>query len=135
MASPIHHITVVRYSRDGQHSDAEKIISPVWSDVESAIRRMDNYCYPIVDLNTTDNDEDEHIFFICGGGGRWALSHMMGAWQYEEPGGSEKEVRLWDSDQGYYCREKNILTDVEKVLRIVRSFYETGSYDDLDNVQ
>jgi hypothetical protein len=60
---------------------------------------------------------------------------MMGAWQYEEPGGSKEEVRLWDSDQGYYCRKKNILTDVAKVLRIVKSFCETGSYDHLDNVQ
>ena len=60
---------------------------------------------------------------------------MMGEWQYAEPGGSEKEVRLWDSDQGYFCREKNVLGDVEKVLRIVKKFYETGSYDDLDSVR
>jgi hypothetical protein len=135
MASFIHHITVVRYYRDGRDWDTENIISPAWSDVESAIRRMDNYCYPIVQLNTTDDEEDEDIFNICGGDGRWALFHMMGAWQYEEPGGTEEEARLWDSDQGYYCREKNILTDVAKVLRIVKSFYETGSYDGLDNVQ
>ena len=60
---------------------------------------------------------------------------MMGEWQYAEPGGSEREVRLWDSDQGYFCCEKNVLRDVEKVLRIVKKFYETGSYDDLDSVR
>lgn len=132
MALFIHHITVVRYYRDGRDWDREKITAPTWSDVESAIRRMDNYCYPIVELSTTDKEEDENIFVICGGGGRWALFQIMGAWQYEKPGGSDKEVRLWDSDQGYYCREKNILTDVSEVLRIVKSFYETGSYEDLD---
>jgi hypothetical protein len=135
MASFIHHFTVIRYYRDGRHWDTEEINSPSWFDVESAIRRMDNYCYPIVQLNTTDNDENENIFNICGGGGRWALFHMMGAWQYQEPGGGEEEVRLWESDQGYYCREKNILTDIAKVLRLVKAFYETGSYDDLDTVQ
>jgi hypothetical protein len=135
MTSPIHHITVVRYYRDGRHWDTEQINFPSWSDVESAIRRMDNYCYPIVQLNTTTNEEDERIFNICGGEGRWALFHMMGEWQYEEPGGSEEEARLWDSDQGYYCSEKNILKDVEKVLRIVRAFYDTASYDDLNNVR
>jgi hypothetical protein len=31
--------------------------------------------------------------------------------------------------------ERNILTDVERVLRITRAFYETGSYEDLDAVQ
>jgi hypothetical protein len=131
----IHHITVVRYYRDGRHWDTEKIISPAWPDIEYAIRRMDNYCYPIVQLNTTDDEEDENIFNICGGAGRWALFHMMGEWQYEEPGGSEEDVRLWDSDQGYHCRRKNILADIAKVLRVVKSFYETGSYDDLDKVQ
>ncbi len=135
MASFIHHVTVVRYYRDGRHWDTEKIPSPTWGEVESAILRMDNYCYPMVELNTTENEEDQNIFNICGGAGRWALFHMMGTWQYEEPGGSEEEVRLWESDQGYYCREKNVLTDLARVLRIVRSFYETGSYDDLDRVQ
>jgi hypothetical protein len=60
---------------------------------------------------------------------------MMAEWQYEEPGGSEREARLWDSDQGYYCCEKNVLTDIEKVLRITRAFYETGAYATLDSVQ
>jgi hypothetical protein len=128
-------MTAICYYRDHPGWDAEQIDSPSWSDVESAVRRMDNYCFPIVELNTTDDDEDENIFNIIGGEGRWALLHMMGKWQYAEPGGSEKEVRLWDSDQGYYCREKNILRDVDWVLRIVRKFYDTGSYDDLDSVR
>ena len=128
-------MTSIRYYRDGRHWDAEQIDSPSWADVEFAIRRMDNYCFPIVELKTTDDEEDENIFNICGGDGRWALFHMMGAWQYTQPGGSNKEVRLWESDQGYYCREKNVLTDIEKVLHIVKAFYETGSYDHLDSVQ
>ena len=135
MASPIHHMTVIRYYRDGRHWDTEKIDSPSWSDVESAIRRMDNYCFPIVQLNTTESEEDEDIFNVCGGEGRWAMFHMMGEWQYEEPDGSEREARLWDSDQGYYCCEKNILTDIERVLRITKAFYDTGSYVTLDTVK
>jgi len=135
MTSPIHHMTVIRYYRDGRHWDTEQIDSPVWPAVQSAIRRMDNYCFPIVQLNTTESEEAEDIFNICGGEGRWALFHMMGDWLYEEPGGSEREARLWDSDQGYYCQEKNILTDIERVLRITRAFYDTGSYDNLDTVQ
>jgi hypothetical protein len=90
---------------------------------------------PIVQLNTTDDDEGEDAFNICGGDGRWALFRMMGGWQYEEPGGGEGEVRLWESDQGYYCQEKNVLTNVEKVLRITKAFYETGSYEQLDSLK
>ena len=135
MSSPIHHMTIIRYYKDGRPWAAEHVCSPLWSDVEAAVRRMDNDCFPIVELNTTDSEEDESIFVVCGGDGRWALTQIMGDWQYENPGGSELETRLWESDQGYFCLEKNILTDIEKVLRIIRAFYETGSYAALDAVQ
>jgi hypothetical protein len=135
MASPIHQMDVIRYYRDKRPWDEVRILAPSWEDVEAAIRRMDNYCFPIVQLNTTDEDENEALFNVIGGDGRWALFHMMGEWQYEDPNGSEEEARLWDSDQGYYCKAKNVLTDVEKVLRIARAYYETGSYDGLDAIE
>ncbi len=128
-------MTVIRYYRDGRHWDSEKITSPSWDDVEVAVRRMDNYCFPIVQLNTTERDDNEDMFNICGGAGRWALFQIMGDWQYEDTFGGEGEVRLWDSDQGYYCKEKNIVTDIEKVLRITKMYYHTGSYRELHSVQ
>jgi hypothetical protein len=67
--------------------------------------------------------------------GAWALFHIMGEWQYEDPAGGDGEVRLWESDQGYFCRGKNVLADIEKVLRITKAFYDTGSYDELNAVQ
>jgi hypothetical protein len=134
MASPIHHMTVIRYYRDGRHWDCQEVLSPKWSDVEAAIRQMDNYCFPIVQLNCTEREDDEGIFNVIGGDGRWALFHMMGEWQYDDASGGNGEVRLWDSDQGYFCKECNVLTDVEKVLRVTKAFYDTGSYDHLDEV-
>jgi len=62
MASPIHHMTTIRYYRDGRHWDTERINSPSWQDVEAAVRRMDNYCFPIVELNTTESDEKREPF-------------------------------------------------------------------------
>ena len=125
----------IRYYRDGRHWDVEQVVSPSWADVEAAVRRMDNYCFPIVLLNTTDDVEEPSQFNVCGGAGRWALFHMMGDWEYEDPTSTdESEVRLWDSDQGYFCKGKNILTDVEKALRIIKAYYETGSYERLDEV-
>jgi hypothetical protein len=135
MASPIHHMTVVRYYRDRRPSDSEDVRSPSWPEVEAAIRRMDNYCFPIVQLNCSEYEDDEGIFNVIGGHSRWALFHMMGEWQYADPSGGEADVRLWDSDQGYFCQERNVLTDIEKVLRITKAFYESGSYDHLDEVK
>jgi hypothetical protein len=134
MPSPIHHMDVIRYFRDGRPWETETFYSPAWEAVEAAVRRMDNYCFPWVLLNTTADVEDESQFNVIGGDGRWALFHTMLDWQYEDPAGGEGEVRLWDSDQGYFCKEKNVLTDVEKVLRITRRYYDTGSYDGLDEV-
>lgn len=97
MATTIHHMTVIRYTLDGRDCDAEQVTAPDWATIEAAVRRMDNYCFPIVQLNTTESDEASGIFNVCGGNGRWALFHMMGDWQYEDPGGGEDEVRLWGS--------------------------------------
>jgi hypothetical protein len=126
---------VSRYYRDERRPDQETVVTPTWEQVEAAVRRMDNYCFPIVMLNTTDDEDDQTILVITGGDGRWALAHIMGDWQYEDPASTdESEVQLWDSDQGYFCQGQNVLTDVEKVLRIVRKFYDTGSYAELDAV-
>jgi hypothetical protein len=128
-------MTVIKYYRDYRPWESERVLSPVWSDVETAIRRMDNFCFPIVQLNCTEYDDDEGIFNVIGGNGRFALFQMVAGWQYEDPAGSDKDVRLWASDQGYFCQERNVLTDIEKVLRITKAFYQTGSYDQLDNVR
>lgn len=136
MTSRIHHIDIDRYDANGNQLDSEEVSSPAWSVVESAIRQMDNYCRPLVYLFTGETVDDGEVFAVCGGDGRWALFDFnYGGWQYEDPEGGDEEVRLWDSDQGYVCCEKNVLTDIEKVLRITKHFYETASFDELDLVE
>ncbi len=134
MRSPVHHLTIIRYYRDGRPQDSKVIPNPGWQDVADSIRKMDNYCFPVVKLNLAEDNEAENIFNVIGGNGRFALFHLMGDWQYEDPNGGDAEVRLWERDQGYFCQAKNVLTDIEKVLRIAKVFYETGSYDNLDDV-
>ena len=124
-------MTVIRYYRDKPGWDSSDIPEPTWHEIETAIRRMDNYCFPWVQLYLGEHDDDERTFSVIGGNGRWALFQMMGEWQYEDPCGSEQETRLWESDQGYFCKESNVLTDIEMVLSLTRVFFETGSYDAL----
>src|SRR5262245_117245 len=128
MNSPIRRMDSSRYYRDGRPPDRETVVAPSWAEVEAAIRRMDTYCFPIVMLNPTDDEDDQTILTIAGGAGRWAMAHILGDWEYEDPTSTdETEVWLWESDQGYHCLGKNVLTYVEKVLRIARKFYDTGS--------
>ena len=132
MPTPIQVLTVVEYFRDGRPWIAHRSKHPSWQEVEAAIRRMENYCFPIVQLNLTEFDDDERIFNVIGGAGRYALFHMTGDWQYSDPGGTDAPVHLWESDQGYECSSRNILSDVEEVLRLAKVFHETGSYDAVD---
>ena len=96
---------------------------------------MDNFCHPIVQLQCTEFDDDEDMFNVIGGKGRYAMFHMMGEWQYVDDRRSGDAVHLWESDQGYDCKENNICPDIEKVLRLTKRFYVTGSYADLDTVE
>ena len=129
MPGPIQFLTVIEYFRDGRPWKAHHSNRPSWQEVETAIRRMENYCFPIVQLNLSEFDDDENIFNVIGGAGRYALFHMTGDWQYTDPTGTDGPVHLWESDQGYECLERNVLVDVEKVLGLAKVFYETGSYE------
>ncbi|MEM6782924.1 MAG: hypothetical protein AAF624_04215 [Bacteroidota bacterium] len=92
---------------------------------------MDDNLYPIVQLGTTESEDDESVFNVVGGAGRWALFRLDGSWKYVNPEGRKEEVRLWQSDQGYFCPDREVLYDISAVLKIVRRFYRTGTYEDL----
>lgn len=125
---------IIQYYRDGSPWTLKEVENPKWEQIETAIRAMDNYCFPIVQLNRTIDLDDENLFNIIGGNGRWALFHQMGDWEYTDDSGDETEVRLWDSDQGYMCKEKNVIKDMNILLKYVRVYYETASYKKLKEI-
>ncbi|MDO5692143.1 MAG: hypothetical protein Q4G70_06655 [Pseudomonadota bacterium] len=134
MINPIRTLSTIEYFPDGRPWQETLLARPDCDAVETAIRRMDNHWYPIVVLSKLDVDaatEDENGFHIIGGNGRYALFEHMGGWQYANPTGSEADAELWSSDQGYFCQEKNI-ADLALTLRLARIFFETGSYEALD---
>lgn len=109
---------------------SKDIRQPDWADVEAAIQRMDNHAYPVVALSCTGYEDDEDALHLVGGPNRFALFQACGPWQYEDPTGRDDEVRLWTSDQGYVCRERN-LCSMESALAHAKTYMETGSYDAL----
>jgi hypothetical protein len=125
MSSPIHHISAIRYYRDHPGWDQEDIANPTFDQIEAAIRRMDDYCFPLVQLNPGQHEDDEGILNFVGGGGRIAV--FSAQWCFEDPNGSDDEVALWKSDQGYFTEEKNILTDIDDVLHLALVFSKTSS--------
>ncbi|MFK2873488.1 casein kinase II subunit beta family protein [Dyella lipolytica] len=127
------HLTIVHYPPQEPYRCVE-IRSPGWEDVSAAIQRMDDNEYPVVQLSWEDVDtcfEDEASFNIVGGtASGFALSEMNG-WRLDDPNGSDEGVRLWQSDQGYFCKRRNIIAEIDVVLKLTKIYFETGSYDEV----
>jgi hypothetical protein len=128
-----HHLTIVHYPPHEPYRCLE-VRSPAWEDVAAAIRKMDDNEYPIVQLSWEDVDscfDDESSLNIVGGSGvGFALSEMNG-WRFDDPKGSDEDVRLWQSDQGYFCKRRNLIAEIDVVLELARIYFETGSYDEV----
>jgi hypothetical protein len=88
---------------------------------------MENFCYPMVTLAFDESEEDGLI--VVGGPRRYAATRVDGSWIYERPDGGDREVQLWLSDHGFYCRERNIIRTRRKTLEIAKAFYETGDFE------
>ena len=133
-------MTVVRYFDNGKPWQAKRIDKPKWSEIKASIKQMDNHYFPIIQLSYLPlgvgetGFDDEESLNIVGGSGKYALFQFMGEWQYENNTGNDKEVRLWESGQGYFCQEKNIIDDIKRLLKIVKVFYKTGSYQSLNKI-
>ena len=99
---------------------------------------MDDNERPIVQLswkNVESCFDDEESFNVIGGTvSGFAVFECIKGWSFEDPLGDDEDVRLWQSDQGYFCKRKNIIADVDKVLELARVYFETGSYDGVQSV-
>lgn len=84
-------LVALRYYPDNKPWDGELIRNPSWEQVESVIRRMDDFCFPLVALSlnsclaVSDVFEDDDSFHVIGGNDRFALFQNAGNWQYDNP--------------------------------------------------
>lgn len=128
------HLTVLHYP-PRQHWHCVEIREPSWEEVSAAIRQMDDAEFPIVQLSWNDVDscfDDEASFNIIGGPPTgFALFEFFPGWKFDDPGGGDEDVRLWQSDQGYFCKRRNIIVDIALVLKLSKVYFETGSYDEV----
>lgn len=131
---PARHLTIVHYPPRHPWNCLE-VRSPDWETVSAAIRQMDDIAYPVVQLSWEDVAscfDDEESFNVVGGAGSgFALFEFIPGWSFETPAGGDDEVRLWQSDQGYFCKRKNLIADVDDVLKLARVYFDTGSYDEV----
>jgi hypothetical protein len=122
------------YSHAGLPLDPAVIPDPTWEQVEDSIRRQDGYTHPLTRVRL-DPHQDEPALDILGGNGRFVLWELGGGWQYHDPSATgDEELPVWTSDQGYRALPCDICCDIERVVRIARRFFDTGSFESLDSI-
>lgn len=131
---PARHLTIVHYPHPrGSGWYCDEVDRPEWDAVAAAIRNMDDDEHPIVQLSwkavESGFDDMESFNIIGGAAAGFALFECEAGWQFDDPAGGDEDVRLWRSDQGYFCKRRNIITDVETVLRLARTYFDTGSFE------
>ncbi|KMO27480.1 hypothetical protein VQ02_33200 [Methylobacterium variabile] len=115
-----------------------EVAQPTWDRVEQAIRGLDDCEHPIVQLSRCDvatcMDDEASLNIVGGADVGYALFATMGAWLFEDPSGSSEPVRLWQSDQGYWCERRNLLVSVEDVLHLVWAYCDGRSFSEMTQI-
>ena len=86
-------LTIAMYKSDGQYSRTEKISYPTWLDIETPIRRLDQFQLPFIWLfNSADVAESAlPDFNVIGGKGLYAFDCRTEGreYRYHNPLGGE----------------------------------------------
>jgi len=126
---PIDAINITRYPRDRGPYTIETIERPTWDIVEREIRSMHNWEKPILWLKQDREIDETNCMAITGGSGIYHLQIVdeKGNWrQAADPEGSDHEVEVWLSDQGF-ATEAKFTWPVEKAVKLARWYYDRGT--------
>jgi hypothetical protein len=124
-------LEMLPHSAEGVPLAAELVDAPSWEQVERSIRDLDGHTHPRVCL-WAGRPREAPGLEIIGGGGKYALREVGDGWVYYDPNGADEEVEVQTSGAGHRCAGYYVCADVERVLRIARRFFESGSAGDDD---
>jgi hypothetical protein len=104
---------------------------PRWTDIKTAVSRLDRDEWPFIWLHTEEPPKDDmpnNMFCVMGGRGEYDLCLYRDGDEirYFDASRSDEDIRIWESDQGLWARHKNLCNDLSLVLEITRHFAETG---------
>ena len=126
-AMPVHSLTVCEW-RERRKKDSV-LNNPGWSDIEVAIRNLDNDCFNDIHLH---RDEDSECFWLSvgGGAGRYLITGSspdgFPTVVDQTRSGLPDEILCVGGQHGYF--PARWIHPIEVALRATRSFFETGEF-------
>jgi hypothetical protein len=126
---------VIVYPPDNSPYRTDVIKSPNWSQIESAIRRLDKDEFPFIWIYRGDVAKEGNMpdLNIMGGTGDYYISaYFDGYWErcyFNEAQDEGDEVCVWESDQGFSTEPQRVCHDIEMILKTVRYFVDHLDFD------
>ncbi len=118
--------SIIYKSHWSWHTDT--IDHPDWATIEKTILQMDKFYRPMVILFLENSD----ALWLNGDKDAWHIQkYEADIDSYSEavnPLGSDTEVKVWTSDQGFTTTWRHAFNDSKKVLDIVKHFYDTSEF-------
>jgi hypothetical protein len=124
-------VWIVEYETASGPWKGTTVHEPSWSDIKSAIRRLDRCRFPFVSFDLSANGETPDHDIIGGCGEYGLLVHLTGGREltFVDMQRSSNYVDIWMSDQGTSMREFELCPDLERTLKMTRYYCETGELD------
>jgi hypothetical protein len=125
---PILAMTITTYHPDTGRAKSTTQQNPTWDAVCAELSNMDSYSKPLLTLEQNADDPSANVMMICGGSGTYHIQYAdnEACWfQACDPDGSDEEIDVWTSDQGFATAKKNTWP-IETALTLAKYYYEHG---------
>ena len=124
-------LLIDQYEQDGWTHRQATVATPVWNDIESAIRDLNQFTRPAVHLLLDATRDDDECMVVMGGEGAYWVAVTAGPHDQRrlfDPKKPSSEVPLWTSDQGFSDHAFHVC-DLAIALQAAQYFAEHGDCD------
>ncbi len=119
-------LEITRHLSDRQTNEVRQIRDPSWGQIEQSIRDLDQDALPSLRV-WAGEVEQAPALDVIGGKGQYVLRELGDGWIYYDPSQGEEEIEVSQSIPGHRYPAFYVCGDLQRVLQIVRHYYETGT--------
>jgi hypothetical protein len=120
-------LEITRHRADRHANEMRQIRDPSWGQIEQSIRDLDRDALPSLRL-WAGEVEQAPALDVIGGNGHYILRELgADGWVYYDPSQGEEEIEVSQSIPGHRYPAYYVCGNLQRVLQIVRHYYDTGA--------